>query len=120
MYVRLPQTGCTAGKLAFFIIIEDRQTQQVLLLAGDAMATTIIIDYNSWFLWALSPAKCSTASVCNHPSDSITETVRLEQFDYYNQTQNEVIYVNMENVDFLPQLPPTSFSRARLAHPIVT
>ena len=31
----------------FFIIIEDRQTQQVLLLAGDAMATTIIIDYNS-------------------------------------------------------------------------
>ena len=35
--IRLPQTGCTAGKMALFIIIEDR-------LAGDAMATTIIID----------------------------------------------------------------------------
>ena len=37
----LPQTGCTARKMALFIISQDRQTQ---VLAGDAMATTIIID----------------------------------------------------------------------------
>ena len=42
--IRLPQTGYTARKIAIFIIIDDRQTQ---VLAGDAMATTIIIDYNS-------------------------------------------------------------------------
>ena len=41
--IRLPQTGCTARKLALFIISRDRQTQ---VLAGIAMATTIIIDYN--------------------------------------------------------------------------
>ena len=41
--------------------------------------------------------------------------VRLEQFDYYNQKQNEVLYVNMENKDLLP---PASFSRARLTRPI--
>ena len=39
--IRLPQTGCTARKMALFFIIEDRQTQ---VLAGDAMAATIIID----------------------------------------------------------------------------
>ena len=39
--IRLPQTGCTARKMTLFIIIEDRQTQ---VIAGDAMATTIIID----------------------------------------------------------------------------
>ena len=39
---------------------------------------------------------------CNNASDSVTEIIRLEQFDYYNQKQNEVIYVNMENMDFLP------------------
>ena len=50
---------------------------------------------------------CSTASACNNPSDSITEIIRLEQFDYYNQKQNEVIYVNMENMDVLP---PTATS----------
>ena len=43
-----------------------------------------------------------TASACNNPSDSITEIVRLELFDYYNQKQNEVLYINMENMDFLP------------------
>ena len=43
--------------------------------------------------------------------------VRLQQFDYYNQKQNEVLY--MENIDFLPQLSPASFSRARLTGPIV-
>ena len=32
--IRLPQTGCTARKMALFIISEDRQTQ---VLAGDAM-----------------------------------------------------------------------------------
>ena len=39
--IRLPQTGCTARKMALFIISQDRQTQ---VLAGDAMASTIIID----------------------------------------------------------------------------
>ena len=39
--IRLPQTGCTALKLALFIISQDRQTQ---VLAAIAMATTIIID----------------------------------------------------------------------------
>ena len=42
--IRLPETGCTARKMTLFIISQDRQTQ---VLAGDAMATTIIIDYNS-------------------------------------------------------------------------
>ena len=37
----LPQTGCTARKMALFIISQDRQTQ---IQAGDAMATTITID----------------------------------------------------------------------------
>ena len=41
---RLPQTGCTARKMALFIISQDRQTQ---VLAVNAMATTIIINYNS-------------------------------------------------------------------------
>ena len=44
MCIRLAQTGCTARKLALFIISQDRQTQ---VLAAIAMATTIIIDYNS-------------------------------------------------------------------------
>ena len=39
--IRLPQTGCTARKLALFIISQDRQTQ---IRAAIAMATTIIID----------------------------------------------------------------------------
>ena len=39
--IRLPQTGFTARKIALFIISQDRQTQ---VQAGDAMATTIIID----------------------------------------------------------------------------
>ena len=39
--IRLPQTGCTARKIALFIISQDRQTQ---VQAGDAMATTTIID----------------------------------------------------------------------------
>jgi len=110
--VRIPQTGCITQVVALFIISQDRQTR---VLAAVAMTTTIIIDYNSWFPWSLSPAKCSTASACNNPSDSITEIVRLEQLNYYNQKQNEVLYVNMENMDLLP---PTSFSRARLTRPI--
>ena len=40
-WIRLPQTGCTARKLALFIISQDCQTQ---VQAGDAMATTITID----------------------------------------------------------------------------
>ena len=39
--IRLAQTGCTARKMALFIISQDRQTQ---VLAANAMATTIIID----------------------------------------------------------------------------
>ena len=39
--IRLPQTGCTARKLAFFIISQDRQTQ---VLAAIVMATSLIID----------------------------------------------------------------------------
>ena len=39
--IRLPQTGCTARKMALFIISQDRQTQ---VQVGDAMATTITID----------------------------------------------------------------------------
>ena len=39
--IRLAQTGCTARKLALFIISQDRQTQ---VLASIAIATTIIID----------------------------------------------------------------------------
>ena len=42
--IRLPQSGCTARKMTLSIISQDHQTQ---VLAGDAMATTIIIDYNS-------------------------------------------------------------------------
>ena len=38
--IRLAQTGCTARKLALFIISQDRQK----VLAANAMATTIIID----------------------------------------------------------------------------
>ena len=37
----LPQTGCTARKMALFIINQDRQTQ---VLAAIAMTTTIILD----------------------------------------------------------------------------
>ena len=39
--IHLPQTGCTARKMALFIISQDRQTQ---VQAGDAMATIITID----------------------------------------------------------------------------
>ena len=42
--IRLPQTGCTARKMALFIISQDRQTQ---VLAANAKATTILIDLNS-------------------------------------------------------------------------
>jgi len=87
--------------MALFVISQDRQTQ---VLAAVAMATTIIIDYNSWFPSSLSPAKCSA---CNNPSDSITEIVTLEQLDYHNQKQNEVLYVNMENLDLLPPTAPS-------------
>ena len=40
-YIRLPKTGCTARKMAVFIISQDRQTQ---VLAASVMATTIIRD----------------------------------------------------------------------------
>ena len=85
--IRLPQTDCTARKMALFVFNQDCQTQ---VQAGDAMATTII-----------------TVSTCNNPSDSITEIVRLEQFNYYNQKQNEVLYVNVEIMDVLPPTAPS-------------
>ena len=31
----------------------------------------------------------------------------MEPFDYYNQKQNEVLYVNMENMDLLPPTAPS-------------
>ena len=37
----LPQTGCTARKMALLIISQDRQTQ---VLAANAMEITVIID----------------------------------------------------------------------------
>ena len=76
----MPQTGCTARKLALFIITRDRQTQ---VLAVNAMATTIIMikmhDFRDH-----CHQQCSIASACNNPSDNITEvrylgTVRLLQ-----------------------------------------
>ena len=39
--IRLPHTVCTARKITLSIISQDRQTQ---VLAGDAMANTILID----------------------------------------------------------------------------
>ena len=42
--IRLPQTGCTARKMALFIIIIISQDRQTQVLAASAMATTIIID----------------------------------------------------------------------------
>ena len=77
---------------------------------------TIIIDKNSWFPRSLSPAKCSIASACNNPSDNNLKYAIWEQFDYYNQKQNKVLYVNMEYMDFLP---PTSVLSARLTWPNV-
>ena len=53
----------------------------------------------------------------------ILRTIQLkhaiwEQFDYYKQKQNKVLYVNMENMDFLPPTAPASFSSARLTRPM--
>ena len=39
--IRLPQTGCTARKMALLIISQDCQAQ---VQAGDVVATTITID----------------------------------------------------------------------------
>ena len=48
----------------------------------------------------------------NNHSDSVTEIVRLDQCDYYNQKQNEVLFVNIENMDFLPPIVPSLLLRA--------
>ena len=94
------------AKLALFIISQNRQTQ---VLAAITMAITIIIDYNSWFPWSLSPAKCSIASAYNNTSDNkiITEIRYFEQLDYYDQKQNKVLYVNMEYMDLLTPTAPS-------------
>ena len=97
------------AKMALFIISTDRQTQ---VLDAVVMATTIIIDNNSWFPWSLSPAKCSNASACNNPSDSVTEMVILEQFDYYNQKQTKSYPLTWRIWTFCPQLFQPRF-RAR-------
>ena len=108
--IRLPQTGCTGRKMVLFIISQDRQTQ---VLADDAMATNhnnrlkLII-----FVIIVTPTKCSIASAYNNHSDFITEIRYLEQFDYYNQKQNKVLYVNMENMDVMsPTAPSLVFAR---------
>ena len=41
-----------------------------------------------------------------------------EQFDYYDQKQNKVLYINMEYMDNLPPTVPSLVSRARLTRPI--
>ena len=68
--------------------------------------------------WGLDIKNSLTASACNNPSDSVTEIVRLEQFDYYNQKQNEVYTLTWRIWTSCPQLYPASFSRARLTGPI--
>ena len=56
--------------------------------------------------------KVFTACACNNPSDRITEIIRLKQFDYYYQKQNEVLSVNMENMDLLlPTAHSLDFAR---------
>ena len=96
--IRLAQTGCTARKLALFIISQDRQTQ---VLAAIAMATTIIID--------LSPAP---AFACNNPSDNITEIRYFGTVRLLRPKQNKVLYVNMEYTDLLsPTAPSLVFAR---------
>ena len=47
--IRLPQTGCTARKMALFIISQDRQTQDSseVLAAKPKVVATTISDYNS-------------------------------------------------------------------------
>ena len=88
-------------KMALFIISQDRQTQG---LAAVAMATTIIMDKNSWFPWSFSPAKCSTAFACNNLSDCITTK---------NKTKSYTLTWRIWT--FCPQ---ASFPRARLTRPI--
>ena len=63
------------------------------------------------------PENCFTVSACNNPSDKITEkrymgTVRLLQ----PKTKSYMLKWRMWTS--CPQLPPASFSRARLARPI--
>ena len=41
VFIRVPQTDCTARTMALFIISQDHQTQ---VPAANAMATIIIID----------------------------------------------------------------------------
>ena len=83
------------------------------------MATTIIIDYNALFPRSMLPAKCSAASVCYYASNNITvkhylATVRLLQ------PKTKQSYICQHGEYGLPalQVPPTSFSSARLTWPI--
>ena len=58
---------------------------------------------------------------CNNPSDNITEIRYFGTVRLLRPKQNKFLYVNMEYMDLLsppPQLPPASFTRARLARPI--
>ena len=66
----------------------------------------------------MQPEKCSIASAYNNPSDNLTENISWEQFDYYNKNKTKSykgLYVNMENMNVLPQLPQPRF-RARDLH----
>ena len=51
--IRLPQTGCTARKIALFIISQDRQTSQVLAANAMGMAIIIIMRENVHALFSM-------------------------------------------------------------------
>ena len=55
----------------------------------------------------MSPAKCSTASACNNPSDNITEIRYFGTVRLLRPKQNKVLYVNMEYIDLLPPTAPS-------------
>ena len=55
----------------------------------------------------MSPAKCSTASACNNPSDNITEIRYFGTVRLLRPKQNKVLYVNMEYMDLLPPTAPS-------------
>ena len=107
MYTFAPNRLYCAN-MALFIISQDCQTQ-VLAANGNHRNNRL----KFMIFVTLSLAKCSIAFAYNNPSDNKIEiryfgTVRLLQ-------AKTVLYVNMENMDFLP---PASFSHARLTRPI--
>ena len=67
----------------------------------------------------LSLAKCSIASACNNPSDNITEIRYLGTVRLLQQQKTKFYMLAWRIWTFCPQLPPASFSCARLTRPIV-